>query len=227
MNLRFRNDSRGFTLVELMIAMAFIAMLLLAIAMLVIQIGGTYNKGVTMKSVNQAGRAITEDMRRTIAASKPFDATVVAHYNDAAGRLCTGTYSYIWNKGSLASPANEYAAGPHSATPIRFVKVIDNGAGYCADPTKDIVFGDATELLSENNLAVQLFSIRPLSGAVFSGSKMYGLRMVLSDAGQESVYVNTIDDSGCKAPGEDGASPNHCAVNVVEFTALAGRREVR
>ena len=52
------NRSAGFTIVELMLAMAFLAVLLVVITMTVIQISNVYNKGLTLRAVDQAGRTL-------------------------------------------------------------------------------------------------------------------------------------------------------------------------
>lgn len=54
----------GFTLIELMLAMAFVSVLLLAIATIAIQAGKLYNRGLTLKSINQSGREIGDILRR-------------------------------------------------------------------------------------------------------------------------------------------------------------------
>ena len=56
--------TKGFTIVELSLAMTFVSMLLLAIAMTAIQAGSLYNKGLVLESVNQAGRDIGDMLRR-------------------------------------------------------------------------------------------------------------------------------------------------------------------
>lgn len=220
-----RNAS-GFTLVELMLAMTFVSVLLLAIAGIVIQIGGAYSRGNTMKSVNQAGRTIVDDMRRTISAGSPF--TLSTSYNQLAGRLCTGTYSYIWNLGQDFDPSdpstqhNKYA-GTDSSKPLRFIRVRDSNGQYCADAASAVRFGDATELLSDGNLAVQNFEIVRTTNVVSTGVAVYSIQMVISDADQSSIYVNTVDDTACKPPTANGSSEtDFCAVNAFDFTASAG-----
>ena len=67
------NKQRGFTLIELMLAMTFISVLLLAIAMTIIQIGNIYNKGTTVKEINQAARAIADDVSRSASAASALN----------------------------------------------------------------------------------------------------------------------------------------------------------
>ena len=104
------DKTRGFTLIELMLAMTFIAFLLVAIAMVTVQISNIYNKGITLREVNQAGRSVADEIQRSISSSIPFDvtpkvdaspATAASKYvvRDGGGRLCLGQYTYAWNYG--------------------------------------------------------------------------------------------------------------------------------
>jgi len=234
----------GFTIVELMIAMAFISLLLLAIAGAVIQIAAIHNKGLTMKSVNQSGRIIVADMKRTIGESQPFgiplttDATygrtdtfilqsasgVVAtgDNNPYGGRLCTGTYSYIWNVGThIDTPRNKYA-GDESDKQIRLVKVRDTSKGYCKDDAAGAVDAtQATELLSESNLAVQSFHIERLTNNGASGMALYTIGITISNADTEAI--DTVDNT-CQPPSEVAVLQNYCSVNEFIFTARAGNK---
>ncbi len=108
---------QGFTLVELMLAMAFISVMLIAIALCTIQVINIYNRGMTLRQVNLAGRELSSSLARSFAESTAFDiehsgpstvpGEVQAHSlqtkvdgaDQLSGRLCTGRYSYIWNTG--------------------------------------------------------------------------------------------------------------------------------
>jgi len=56
----------GFTLVELLFAMAFLSVLLLVIAYLVIYIITIYQKGLTLRAVSSTGRQLIDDVNRSI-----------------------------------------------------------------------------------------------------------------------------------------------------------------
>ena len=56
----------GFTMIELMLSVTFIAILLLAIAMLIIQMSGMYNKGLTLREASQAGQFISSEIQRSL-----------------------------------------------------------------------------------------------------------------------------------------------------------------
>ena len=50
--------TRGFTIIELMLAMAFLGTMLLGIATLIIRITNIYQKGLALRAVNSTGREI-------------------------------------------------------------------------------------------------------------------------------------------------------------------------
>lgn len=229
MNLDKRD---GFTLIELMLAMTFLSFLLIAIATTVIDISQIYNKGLTLKSINQIGRTITDDVRSTMAFSDPFPISgngsryVVQSWG---GRLCVGSYSYIWNTGNALfvndpTRLNLYSA-PNSATRIRFVKVFDPGGSYCDDPTKSVVYSGAIELISggQHNLAMQSFSITSYSTATDAKTNqaLYNISVIMSTNNQDALK-NTSGFIECKAPNEANSDPDYCAVGYFNFTALAG-----
>ena len=103
-------NKRAFTLVELMLAVAFLGTLLLSIAMLTMQLINIYTKGATMRAVNSTGSAIMRDIRTTITSSESRPANLDVSrdeyfYRDNKdnaseskyGAFCTGSYTYIWN----------------------------------------------------------------------------------------------------------------------------------
>lgn len=131
-----RKQQKGFTLVELMLGMGFVGSLLVLIAIVIIQIMGLYNKGLTLKEVNEVSRIVVRDMQQSISSADAFrlmtdpqprqDGTTpdpevaldledigaagnnADYYNNpAGGRLCTGVYSYAWNTGPALKALRE------------------------------------------------------------------------------------------------------------------------
>lgn len=60
---------KAFTIVELTIALAFISVLLVAVASVVIQVTGIYQKGLSIRAVNTTGREIISDLKRVVGGS--------------------------------------------------------------------------------------------------------------------------------------------------------------
>lgn len=241
-----RVDSRhqqGFTIIELLLAMTFVSLLLMAIALTVMQITVLYQRGATLKEVDQTGRAISEDLQSTIGAAAPFDvgegqAGGVAYRpqyrtggtsGTAEGaRLCTGGYSYIWNYGAhLGDPINQFA---DSDDELRLVKVRDNGAVYCADIDRAVVRAEAVDLLASGNVdvALQSFRITRVANDPVLQQALYYITLEVGTNDQaalkRSVEGLMTSDMACKPPSEEGANSDYCAVNKFEFTARAGNK---
>ena len=233
MNREANRTSQGFTLIELLLAMTFISILLIVIAVTVIQISNIYNKGLTMKAVDQAGRSISTDMRQVMSNSQPFSIDTAYHLqrnpgspmdSPDGGRLCLGTYSYVWNFGkSLINPANRYATGD---TEIRFARVRDNGGQYCANPGSQIQQADATELLSagDRDLAIQNFAITRLAEDAAVGQSLYKITLVIGTNNRDAIEPLSTIDTRCKPPNQELSQEEFCAVNRFDFTAQAGNR---
>lgn len=101
---RNKSSNQGFTIIELMLAMSFLAFVLVFMSLTIVQMMRTYDKGLTIKQVNQAGRTVTDDIAKAMRGEQPGGITVS---NVANGRLCIGNVMYIWNPvyvGSRSAP---------------------------------------------------------------------------------------------------------------------------
>lgn len=232
-----RDSGEGFTIVELMLAMGFVSALLIAVAMTVIQIGGIYNRGITLKSVNQAGTAIASELQRTISTSSSSSMTFAPNPPGTTGgsviggRLCTGNYTYIWNKGSAIqnSPDSiiKYSANPNKT--IYFAKAYDPYNKYCTldgGSYPAIAQTDITELLNNDNasatalqLAIHDFTVDNPVVDSSTGQRLYHV----------SFVIGTSDISALVAPSYDSCSTsdlesnfNYCSVNRFDIVARAG-----
>jgi competence protein ComGC len=228
------HDKAGFTLIELMLAMTFIAGLLVVIAMTTIQISNIYTKGITLREVNQAGRAVVDDMQRTIAASAQFDASAqsptdpTSHYvkQDGGGRLCVGSYSYVWNYGNklvagVTGAPNKY---DDNSTLVRFAKVADASASLCSNPGGTVKRADATELLAngDRDLVLHSFSIAPGATDPSTEQSLYAISMTIgTNSGNELISTG---DASCKPPSDAAGFQNYCSVNQFDIIARAGNK---
>lgn len=230
-----KRSNNGFTLIELMLSMTFIAILLIAIAMTTIQISHIYNKGITLREVNQAGRSLSDEFQRSIANSVSFDvtpklddspATATSKYvvRDGGGRLCLGSYSYAWNYGStiageLGAPAifNKYNDG----STVRFAKVTDSSGALCADPTIPIARADAVDLLSvgDRDLVVHALTVEKTADDSGIGQSLYAISFTLGTNDQKQLTAN---DASCRPPSENLGDEDYCSVNQFDIIARAG-----
>ena len=235
---------RGFTLIELMLAMTFVSVLLMGIAMTVIQMATIYNRGMTVKEVNQAARDISDDMRRSVAASEVFAVnddgsdsadliTIESGAGEVGGRLCTGAFSYLWNYSAPVEADTDNnltrvlnAAGV-AGEAIRFVKIPDTGKKYCqrtgVDLThKNIVFADAqamTNLLDagDHDLGVLKIAISTADSAydISTGQRTYLMNYIIGTGETSAMDLTNYE---CLPPGTEGSNLTYC--NVQSFSIV-------
>lgn len=225
----------GFTLIELMLSTTFIAVLLIAVAMTTIQVSNIYNKGITLKEVNQAGRSISDELQRAVSFTAPFDvtpkqddspATLASKYVrwEGGGRLCVGEYSYAWNygkalEGGAGAPEvfNKYSDG----NPVRFVKVSDPENALCANLTQTIDGLRAAELLAsgDRDLVLHKFSIQKTAENPTVGEALYSISFTVGTNDREQLASG---DTSCKPPSEGEGSEAYCSVNTFDLVARAG-----
>lgn len=240
MNHVVSKRTEGFTLIELMLAMTFISVLLLAIAMTIIQVGVIYNKGMTLKEVNQAGRTIGDDVKRTTAGSASLMLANDYVTNTAGGRLCLGSYSYLWNTTAALErgDANLTTYESDASKEVHFVKVPDSAKIYCAKNSSgaltyrsiraadtDAANPIAQELLAsgDHDLGVNQFVILPTSvvSDVTTGQALYTLNYTI---GSGSTVAMNSDQTACLGPDDLNSDLTYCSVEQFSLVLRTGNK---
>jgi len=237
----------GFTLVELLLAMSFIAVLLLAIATITLLVSQVYNKGMATKEINQLSRVISDDLVRDIAASPSFSVVPADNQyintnwsgdktGSPTGRICTGKFSYVWNYGWALSSGNtgvtKYSAG--KTDKIRLVRIPDASYKLCTKVSGKLPAVDPTtavELLSDNDhdlMIHQMLFQQASTGGVdtLTGQQLYYITFTLGTSDQKALArTNTTADTGpvtgCKATSVAGADLAFCVVQQFSLVARA------
>lgn len=231
------DKSRGFTLIELTLAMGFVSLLLLAIAMTVIQIGNIYNRGLTLKDVDQSGRSLANELQRSVSESASFDLSSRYINKNWGGRLCIGQYSYVWNYGYAIDPnnlnPNRNVYSPSTSSEIRFVKVLDANASYCTTNVSGqyppVKLSDAVELLNigEHYLAIHNFVISTTASAGDSKTRqqLYSIEFLIG-TNDQTALKGSLSAIKCLLPSDvivnKQPDPSYCFVNQFDIVARAG-----
>jgi len=234
------NKQQGFTLVELLLAMTFISVLLLAIAMTVIQVGSMYNRGMTLKETNQAARDITADLQRSILTSSAFSMTddYVVHPTDGYGRVCLGTYTYIWNLGRTpAAQTVKYLAPSKASERINLVKITDRDKAYCVKDAsgnltqKNVLAVDTDQdrvkeqlLSGDHSLVIYKFALASdtvNAADSLTGQQLYQLQFSISTNNLAAIDAAT---GTCLPPGNINSDLNYCSVQDFSLVVRAGNR---
>ena len=64
-----KEHKKGFTIIEITLAMTFLAILMVQIATLIMRVTNIYQKGLAMRAINATGTEIIEDITRTVGAA--------------------------------------------------------------------------------------------------------------------------------------------------------------
>lgn len=155
-NLTRARHQKGFTLVELLLSLAFVGFVLVFIIMTILQVMRTYNKGLAVKEINQTARTTFDDMtriiRNTSSTAIKADATLIA-----AGRACFGGVSYVWNYRN--QNVNLYT----DSSRVTMARVNDLGGAMCT-PVAGVypnVPKDQSTILLTDRVWVQQFVFTP------------------------------------------------------------------
>jgi Tfp pilus assembly protein PilE len=215
---------RGFTIIELSLAMAFVALLLIAVAILTINISQLYTKGTTIKDVNTTGRAIANDMKRTVNSSTAIDKTAVKYIWPSSGQrkngaFCLGHYSYVWNStNSVATKAQPRLAKVPDQTRA---KCAANGSSQLSSAAEQ---STAKYLIGDNSdLVVSDFNV--VLTKKESNQQLYTVTFVLGTL--TGAASGAINSASCKVPTDKDSNNDYCAINRFSLTmrAVCGKSE--
>lgn len=205
----------GFTIIELSISMAMLSVLMLIVIFSILNIISVYNRGITMKRVNQSGRTIAAEVQSDLRSAVPSNIGIRG--TNMAGTfvptaLCTGKDSYIWNVwGENGANTNLKFDGTNEL--VTMVKTNDPGGEYCKTPFP-LPEKNISKALLGDELAIRM----PVEVAVGGEGKIIQFEFTIStpDENNEIIY----DATGRGACG-GGKEAEFCALNTFVVTSYA------
>lgn len=236
-----RPSSKGFTLIELLLSMTFISVLLLSIAFVAIQTGRMYNRGLVLRSVNQAGREVSDTLRRDFLQT---DASKISTTEDGSliisvkqgsqtisERFCLGGHSYVWNYAAALNDERIRTTSEaiirlsdREQTPVTLARVIDQDGALCkkneatgaypnrVDPAQTTQLLKSITSRGEVVVAVHRLTFRQVAGGM-ARERLYGVRLTL---GTSEVSEITVGGS-CRPPDDDQSNQEFCAINTFDM----------
>ena len=110
----------------------------MTVATTTIQLMNMYHKGITIKTINSAGREVGDMIKRDGLSAKGRDIVQVAPSDSGTGglgRLCFGSYTYVWNtpenlRSRDASAGVAYDDDPNH-NKVVFARVADPDGSLC------------------------------------------------------------------------------------------------
>ncbi len=187
---RLSDKQSGFTLIEVSTALIFVGFIIFILAATTVNIVRSYNKGIWLAQINQAGQQMNSDIGDK------------ARYSPAATvdtinrRMCINGVSYLWNtqKDIDGDPGNNrYSDGP--GTPIRLARIDDPKGEYCGDPTKrpKLPSDDSNvHILLGRGATIQEFKVEEQK----AGAPLLTISVVVSTEGANRPYkVSLVNGS--------------------------------
>lgn len=227
-------NSRGFTIVELTLAIAFVGVLLIAVVTTAVGLGRTYQKGITLRDVNQTGREISDVMRRDLAAASPKELKVQLlpnASNPETARICTGSVSYLINFARhLNSGSGQVikASNQPSAPTAKLMRVLDSSGANClrnasgqyqlfVQGTNQQELLGASKQGDATNLAIHAIEVQTLNQQ--ADSQLLRLKLRLG-----TNQIGSVDADRCADPSSSSANFDYCALYDFETIIRAGYR---
>lgn len=225
-------SEKGFTLIELMLAMVFVAFILVFISLTLVQMFRIYDKGSSMKQVNQAGRSVVEDVSQAIRSQLPANIDVTAVN---VGVLCIDKVMYVWNPlyvddtGSIDNtlPRSAAVIGDPANGGMMARKILQGSGSDCPETLPEAllrptVTSDDTQLLSGQTRILRS-KVTPLDGQRLVKLEFvigtYSRSEIAGAAPTATKYITPTRPAGggnigC-LPGNDG---NYCS--FAEFSTV-------
>ena len=185
---RLSDKQSGFTLIEVSTALIFVGFIIFILAATTVNIVRSYNKGIWLAQINQAGQQMNSDIGDKARYSP------AAKVDTVNRRMCINGVSYLWNtqKDIDDNPKNNrYSDG----TPIRLARIDDPGGEYCIDPTRQPGLpstNSEVHILLGRGATIQEFKVEEQK----AGAPLLTISVVVSTEGANRPIKAYTDNTG-------------------------------
>lgn len=177
---RLSDKQSGFTLIEVSTALIFVGFIIFILAATTVNIVRSYNKGIWLAQINQAGQQMNSDIGDKARYSP------AATVDTSNRRMCINGVSYLWNTqhdiDDHKQKSNVYSDG----TPIRLARIDDPSNEYCSDPKKQPGLPSAdpsVHILLGRGATIQEFKVEQKADA-----PLLNISVVVSTEGANRPY---------------------------------------
>ena len=188
---RLSDKQSGFTLIEVSTALIFVGFIIFILAATTVNIVRSYNKGIWLAQINQAGQQMNSDIGDKARYSPAATVDTVNR------RMCINGVSYLWNtqqdidNSNQGNNNNAYLDG----TLIRLARIDDPNGDYCSKPTKRPELPSTNpkvHILLGRGATIQEFKVEEQK----AGAPLLTISVVVSTEGANRPYKVTLDKSG-------------------------------
>lgn len=223
---------KGFTIIELLLAMTMVSFLMMAIAAMILQMTTLMTRGNTFRELNAAGRTVNDDFTRSfnsLTNGREIDVSQVeisgrdSNYvrigtgSSRSGVFCTGRFSYLWN--IMDNNAIAYAG---SSTPVKLIRISDADKSFCRRDRRgglthlsQINQSEAKEIIGNGEVDLRLYDIRfeKLMEDQMSEQVVFKISYVLSTR-EGLTQSGAVLQPNCNPAGD---RREYCAINKFEL----------
>ena len=184
---RLSDKQSGFTLIEVSTALIFVGFIIFILAATTVNIVRSYNKGIWLAQINQAGQQMNSDIGDK------------ARYSPAATvkpderRMCINGVSYLWNTQQDIDGHNEKDNVYSDGTPIRLARIDDPNGEYCNKPTKRPELPSTNpnvHILLGRGATIQEFKVEEQK----AGAPLLTISVVVSTEGANRPYKVSLNN---------------------------------
>lgn len=197
----------GYTIVEITLVMAFVAVLLISIALVISNIMAVYQKGLTLKSVDSIGRNLIEEFTATINSAPSIDTANLCRTHSGGDSIvedrckADNAYKFIYQSREATSEPIQYSGvlctgnysylwntqyGLQAGQSLRLTYRTPSGTTTTIDPPHLIRFED-------KNYRACTYSVTPSSyefTSAFRNNGDYVVDITKLENGQDNIIAN-------------------------------------
>lgn len=186
---RLSDKQSGFTLIEVSTALIFVGFIIFILAATTVNIVRSYNKGIWLAQINQAGQQMNSDIGDKARYSG------VADVKAKERRMCINGVSYLWNTQQDIDNSNGGDNVYSDKTPIRLARIDDPKGEYCSNSTKhpDLPsINSNVHILLGRGATIQEFKVEEQK----AGAPLLTISVVVSTEGANRPYkVSLVNGS--------------------------------
>ncbi len=213
--LKATGDSKGFTVIELLIATMVFGVVLMVVTFGILQVTRSYYKGVTETSTQTTARNIID----TIGQSIQFGGGTVTQNNMVSPYVfCVGNYQYSFRPGWMVvdtAPVVAQNETPHGL----YVRTLPNCPGQPAANLASTTLSGGRELLAPN-MRLTYLRVTLVPGT----TNMYNINLRIVTGANDLLYSPSGNPAGARA--EDATCRNiragtqFCSVSSLSTTVI-------
>ena len=157
---RLSDKQSGFTLIEVSTALIFVGFIIFILAATTVNIVRSYNKGIWLAQINQAGQQMNSD----IGDKARYSGAAVVKTKER--RMCINGVSYLWNTQKEIDNHNPGNNRYLDGTPIRLARIEDKNGEYCTKNQQPDAPGKDPNVraLLGRGVAIQEFKVSQATG---------------------------------------------------------------